>query len=86
MGRRSAPGGTWASPIGFESLVEGAINPSDLRVLEGRLYWLESRPADGGRLVVMTGDSSAATPLTSAPLNVRTRVHEYGGAPYAMAD
>ena len=85
MTKRSAPGGTWASPISFESLVEGAINPSDLRVFDGRLYWLESRPAEGGRLVVMTGDVSGASPLTAAPLNVRTRVHEYGGAPYAMA-
>ena len=85
MGVTVAPGGAWASPISFESLVEGAISPSDLRACDGVLYWLESRPADGGRLVVMSDDGSGARPLTSAPFNVRTRVHEYGGAPYAVA-
>ena len=55
MGVTVAPGGAWASPISFESLVEGAVNPSDLRASDGVLYWLESRPADGGRLVVSQG-------------------------------
>ena len=85
MTKRPAPGGSWASPISFESLVEGAINPSDLRISEGTLWWLESRPADGGRLVVMADDGAGARQLTSGPFNVRTRVHEYGGAHYAVA-
>ena len=85
MSKTVAPGGTWASPITFESLVEGAVNPLDLRVYDGRLYWLESRPADGGRIVAMTLDADEARPLTAAPVSVRTRVHEYGGAPYVAA-
>ena len=85
MSKRTLPGGCWASPISFESLVEGAVNPSDLRAADGVLYWLESRPADGGRLVVMSDDGSGARQLTGPPFNVRTRVHEYGGAPYAVA-
>ena len=85
MSKQALPGGSWASPISFESLVEGAVNPSDLRASEGVLYWLESRPAEGGRLVVMCEDGSGARQLTQAPFNVRTRVHEYGGAPYAVA-
>src|SRR6185312_1476771 len=86
MSKRTAPGGTWASPISFESLVEGAIHPSDLRVHAGRLYWLESRPAEGGRMALMTLAGGEPTELTSAPFNVRTRVHEYGGAPYLVTD
>ena len=85
MSKQALPGGSWASPISFESLVEGAVTPSDLRACEGVLYWLESRPAEGGRLVVMCDDGSGARQLTGAPFNVRTRVHEYGGAPYAVA-
>ena len=85
MSKTVAPGGTWASPITFESLVEGAVNPLDLRVYDGRPYWLESRPADGGRIVAMTLDGGEARPLTAAPVSVRTRVHEYGGAPYVAA-
>ena len=85
MAKRAAPGGTWTSPITFESLVEGAIHPSDLRADQGRLYWLESRPADGGRMVVMSDDGSGPVQLTATPFNVRTRVHEYGGAPYVVS-
>lgn len=81
-----APGGTWASPISFESLVAGAISPSDLRAEAGRLYWLESRPAEGGRNVAMTWDGGESRQRVGAPFNVRTRVHEYGGAAYAVAD
>ncbi|HWA61616.1 MAG TPA: prolyl oligopeptidase family serine peptidase [Caulobacteraceae bacterium] len=78
------PYGEWASPITAESLAEGAIGVSELRVADGRLYWLESRPAEGGRLVLMTGDETAQTQLTPAHFNVRTRVHEYGGAAYVV--
>ena len=86
MTKTLAPGGTWASPITFQSLVEGAVNPLDLRVHDGRLYWLESRPADGGRIVAMTLQDGQPKALTDAPWYVRTRVHEYGGGSYAVAD
>jgi dipeptidyl aminopeptidase/acylaminoacyl peptidase len=81
----SKPYGAWASPITAASLAEGAIGLSDLRVAGGRLYWLESRPAEGGRMVLMTRDGGEARQLTPEGFNVRTRVHEYGGAPYVVA-
>jgi dipeptidyl aminopeptidase/acylaminoacyl peptidase len=77
--------GAWASPVTAASLAEGAIGLADLRVANGRLYWLESRPAEGGRLVVMTRDGGGIRPLTPESFNARTRVHEYGGAPYVVA-
>src|SRR5580693_3127741 len=77
--------GAWASPITAASLAEGAIGLSDLRVADGRLYWLETRPAEGGRLVIMTQDGGEARQLTPEGFNARTRVHEYGGAPYVVA-
>jgi dipeptidyl aminopeptidase/acylaminoacyl peptidase len=82
---RTEPGGTWPSPITVQSLVEGAVHASDLRVSDGALHWLESRPAEGGRVAAMTMDGGGARELTAAPFNVRTRVHEYGGAPYLVA-
>jgi dipeptidyl aminopeptidase/acylaminoacyl peptidase len=80
-----APYGTWLSPISAAALAEGASSVSDLRVDDSRLYWLESRPAEGGRQVLMTWDGAATRQLTPDGFNVRTRVHEYGGAPY-LAD
>src|SRR3954449_554030 len=95
------PYGSWASPVSSARLTEGAVALSDLRVFDGRPYWLESPPAGGrppaalaiaragagpagaGRLVVMTYGSEGVRQLTPDGFNARTRVHEYGGAPYA---
>jgi dipeptidyl aminopeptidase/acylaminoacyl peptidase len=77
--------GAWASPITAASLAEGAIGLSDLRVANGQLYWLETRPAEGGRLVIMTSEGGHIRQLTPEGFNARTRVHEYGGAPYVVA-
>jgi dipeptidyl aminopeptidase/acylaminoacyl peptidase len=79
------PYGAWRSPVTAASLAQGAVGLSDLRVVEGRLYWLESRPAEGGRMVVMTLEDEAVRQLTPEGFNVRTRVHEYGGASFVVA-
>ncbi|HEX7760885.1 MAG TPA: prolyl oligopeptidase family serine peptidase [Caulobacteraceae bacterium] len=79
------PYGAWPSPITAESLAEGAIGIADLRAVDGRLFWLESRPAEGGRMVVMAmNDEGESVQITPPDFNVRTRVHEYGGAAYAV--
>jgi dipeptidyl aminopeptidase/acylaminoacyl peptidase len=82
---RTRTGGAWPSPISCEALAAGAVRPSDLRTDGGRLYWLETRPTEGGRQVVMTTEAGGVRALTPAPFNARTRVHEYGGAPYAVS-
>ena len=80
------PYGSWSSPVTAASLAEGAIGVAELRVADGRLYWLETRPAEGGRLVVMTRDPGGEVrQLTPEGFNVRTRVHEYGGGSYVVA-
>jgi dipeptidyl aminopeptidase/acylaminoacyl peptidase len=79
-----APYGSWASPISAESLARATVGMSDLRAVDGRLYWLESRPDEGGRMVVMTGDALARRQITPEGFNVRTRVHEYGGGAYVV--
>jgi len=81
---QTRPCGAWASPVSAASLAQGAVGVADLKVADGRLYWLESRPAEGGRLVAMTRDGAGARQLTPAGFNVRTRVHEYGGAAFAV--
>jgi len=46
------------------------------------VYWLESRPQEGGRSVVVR----RAGDVLPAPFNARTRVHEYGGGAWTVAD
>ncbi len=50
------------------------------------IYWLEGRPAEGGRSVLVrrTPDGRISD-VTPAPFNVRTRVHEYGGGAYVIS-
>src|ERR1700677_549451 len=79
------PYGAWASPVTAASLAEGAIGLGEPRVAGGRIYWLESRPAEGGRMVAMTLDGGEARQLTPDGFNVRTRVHEYGGGAFVAA-
>src|SRR5262245_4258589 len=75
MSRATAPYGSWQSPITSALLTSAGITFSELQFSNGRLYWLESRPDEAGR-VVLVSDSADVTPK---PFNVRTRVHEYGG-------
>ena len=83
-----APYGSWPSPITAEQLSAGTPVGGGVFVGE-QLWWLEGRPAEGGRLTVMAGHPRlriAARELVPAPFNVRTRVNEYGGASWAPVD
>jgi dipeptidyl aminopeptidase/acylaminoacyl peptidase len=79
-----APYGSWASPLSAEALAAGGIYFGDLRSSNGRLYWTENVPAAGGAISLFSFDNGVAAPVTSPGANVRTRVHEYGGAPFIV--
>jgi dipeptidyl aminopeptidase/acylaminoacyl peptidase len=51
------------------------------------VYWLEGRPAEGGRNVLVRRRADGTIEdVTPSPFNVRTRVHEYGGGAYIVDD
>lgn len=82
---QTAPYGTWASPLTSERIVSATVGLSGVQVDGDDIYWLESRPAEGGRVVLVRRTSSGAiTDVTPAPFNIRTRVHEYGGGAYTV--
>ena len=80
------PYGSWPSAISAQTLIEGVVALSGLRTDGTRLYWLEGRPKEGGRSVILTGDPDSPRELTPPPFNVRSRVHEYGGGAFAVND
>ena len=81
----NAPYGTWASPIQAADIVAGQIGFAEVAVDNGNLYWIEMRPTEGGRQVlVQRSREGDIADLTAAPSNVRTRVHEYGGGALAV--
>jgi hypothetical protein len=77
-----APYGSWASPLSAEALAAGSINFGDLRSANGRLYWVENVPARGGEVALFSFAEGVTAQVTPNGANVRTRVHEYGGAPF----
>ena len=83
---RVAAYGTWESPISADSVATGSLRLSRV-VLDGEdIYWIEGRPASGGLNVVVRRDPTGhVVDVTPASTNVRTRVHEYGGAAYVVS-
>jgi dipeptidyl aminopeptidase/acylaminoacyl peptidase len=59
--------------------------PYEPHISAGAAYWLELRPAEGGRNVIVRADP-AAPPVDVTPpgYDARTRVHEYGGGAYVV--
>lgn len=83
-----APYGTWKSPITSDLIVASSIRLGEIRLDGGTVYWSEGRPTEAGRSVVvcLSPDGQRVDVTPPAPFNVRTRVHEYGGGAYQVAD
>jgi len=80
-----APFGSWASPVTTELIVGETIRLGQLAVLDGDIFWTEGRPQEQGRnVLVWCSADGRLQDLTPAPLNVRSRVHEYGGGAFTV--
>ena len=88
MSRKTAPYGSWKSPITSGLIAAQSITLSEARLDGEQVYWLEGRPQEQGRLVVVRADlfGRHATDVTPKSYNARTRVHEYGGASWTVAN
>ena len=83
----TAPYGSWKSPISTDLIVSGAVGLGQIALDGNDVYWVEMRPSEGGRMVIVrrSGDGTTAD-VTPEPYSVRTRVHEYGGGAFLVAD
>ena len=81
-----SPYGSWKSPITSDLIVAGSIRLGQIKLDRSDIYWNESRPAEGGRSVIMQRSDDSTTERTPPPFNARTRVHEYGGGSFLVAD
>jgi dipeptidyl aminopeptidase/acylaminoacyl peptidase len=76
-----APFGSWASPFKIERLTDRVVFLTEPTAVEGVLYWLEGRPDEGGRQVLVRREADGSTTrMTPEGFNARSRAHEYGGA------
>ena len=77
----SVPYGSWPSPLSAARAAESGLRHSEPWLGEdGTAWWLELRPKDDGRTTLVRDGQD----VTSAELNVRTRVHEYGGGAWFL--
>lgn len=82
-----APYGSWKSPITTDLLLAGGtVNLSQPWIDGDAVYWIEGRPSEGGRNVVVRLANGRTEDVTPAGFNARTRVHEYGGGDYTVHD
>jgi dipeptidyl aminopeptidase/acylaminoacyl peptidase len=77
------PYGSWPSPITAADVAKGDLRLGYPVLVVGEnthdepdVWWLEGRPDEGGRMVIV---SATRGDLLPAPWSARTRVHEYGG-------
>ena len=79
--------GTWESPISAADTVGGIVDFGQIAADGDNLYWLEGRPSEGGRQVLVRRDGSGQIDdLTAPPIYVRTQVHEYGGGAFTVGN
>ncbi len=82
-----APYGAWSSPISAELVARAGTGLSAPWIAAGTVWWLEGRPSEAGRVVLMKVEPGGEpVDVTPAAFNVRSMVHEYGGGAYAVHD
>ena len=81
----TAPYGSWRAPITADLIVSATIDLRGVGIDRDDVYWLEGRPSEGGRNVVVcrTRDGQVSD-VTPKGFNARTRVHEYGGGAWTV--
>jgi len=83
--KRFAPYGSWSSPITPALAASGAVGLEQIWLSGEDVYWLEGRPSEKGRQVVVRRRADGGVADVTPPgMGVLTRVHEYGGGDYLV--
>src|SRR3954449_2399934 len=86
MQTETAPYGSWTSPITAHGIARGSVTLVEPSLVNGMLWWVEERPMEGGREVVVRAnlDGSERQDVFRQSFSAVSRVHEYGGGAYAV--
>ena len=82
MAQQTAPYGSWRSPITSEFIVRKGVGFGATQIVDGRVLWLENRPSEAGRSVLVAQAVEGPRDLVPQGFNVRTMAHEYGGGAF----
>lgn len=81
------PFGLWEPNITAENVVSKAMRFSSLQSTGHYLYWCEQRSQEKGRGVIMRWSKNRGlVELLPPPFSARSKVHEYGGGEFCIAD
>ena len=84
---KTMPYGSWDSPITSDLVAGGNTRYGDIWIDNDDIFWLETRPYQQGRSVIVRQNSAKGIVDVTPPLvDVRTKVHEYGGGSYICED
>ncbi|UCD19150.1 MAG: S9 family peptidase [candidate division WOR-3 bacterium] len=77
--------GSWSSPITADSVARQSVRFGEIVVDGDVVYWVESRPVEKGRSVIVRFDTRGEiSDVIVPPYSARSRVHEYGGAAFIV--
>ncbi|PSF37490.1 peptidase [Aphanothece hegewaldii CCALA 016] len=79
--------GSWKSPITSDLIVAETIGLGEIAIDGNEIYWIEGRPSEGGRNVLVKKSIEGKNiEIIPPPYNMRTLVHEYGGGSLLVID
>lgn len=83
--KRITPYGEWRSPLSADKVAGDTLRLQQPQLHDGAVYWVEGRPRDKGRSVLVrwTPDGGAVD-LIPPPYSVRSRAHEAGGGAFVV--
>jgi len=86
MASQTTQFGTWKSPITSQLIVSDSITIDEPHQAGKSLYFIERRPQEDGRCVIVLEKNKTLTDILPSPYSARSRVHEYGGGCYIIAN
>ncbi|NVJ61679.1 MAG: S9 family peptidase [Gammaproteobacteria bacterium] len=81
-----APYGAWPSEVTAELVAQKGTRLGHMQVHNSSVYWLESRPQEQGRGVVVEFDGVNRKDRSPKSMSVGSMVHEYGGGDFVVGD
>ena len=77
---------SWESEISAELITKQGLRLSEVKIDDERIYWLEGRPEESGRYVIVSRKINEKKIIDILPkgYNSRNAVHEYGGASFTV--
>ncbi|VAW50877.1 Prolyl oligopeptidase family protein [hydrothermal vent metagenome] len=79
---KQATYGNWVSAITSDLIIKDNVSIDEAKQVGDSLYYIERRPQEAGRCVIVKATQDKTIDITPAPYSVRSRVHEYGGGCY----